>query len=406
MILNFPGGVRPQNRTLFGNHEIKEYDSCSVICHRAQSDASVSVSAGTSVKRGTPLGVSDGTPVYSSVAGVFRGLLEIEGGNYFVVMGNGKIEEETPFSPETRAITQLSFDDVAESAKKLAIYDSRSGMPLWKLLEKTGGECRRVVIDCTETDPLSAINYRLCVEHAKEIVGGAKILLHSVGALKCVFAAEYNRGDAFKALSEFAFDERLFAMAPMEEKYPYGDRALMYALYVKTLAEGETALDHGVLIVSAESALALYRSMASGMPQLDRYLTVCGEGIENGNNIRVPRGITVHDIVAACGGVKDGYRLIENSLLSGDSAKGVLGESTQTLIAARPIEKKRVQCISCGNCASVCPVKLFPSEILAGDRKTLARYCVFCGACEYICPSGIPLLTLIKNKINEPEEDR
>lgn len=397
MILNFPGGARPVRRTRYGKQKIRNIDNCSVICLTAEDNASAVIPAGTAVKRGTLLGENGGTPVYSSVSGTFRGIASIEGKRYFVVMANGNGVTRI-FEPETRALTSLTREDIIESAKKLAITDTRSGKALWKLLSAVDKDCRRLVIDCTETDAASAVNYRLCIEKAKSLVGGAKVLLQATGALKCVFAAEYYRNTAFKEISKYATDEKLFAMAQLEEKYPYGDRAIMHALYVKTLEAGKTALDEGVFIVAPETAIALYEAMVSGMPQLDRYISVCFNNNAKGGNLCVPRGVTLHDISAYCGGLEKDHFFVENSLLSGASVGGALRDGTSVLISAKKQKKVRTECISCARCVDACPVKLMPNEVLIeSNRNELKRHCIACGACEFVCPSGIPLLTLIQN---------
>lgn len=402
MILDFPGGVCPNERTLFSEQQIKKIESCSAICIKADADAEISVEVGSEVKRGNLLGMSGGTPVYASVAGRFSGVLDIEGEKYFVVMNNGEEGEERLCPPETIAINEMTREYIIESAKKFAVIDSRSGMPLWKLIE-AGPKFRRVVIDCTESDPLSACNFRICIENAKNIVNGAKILLQATGALKCVFAAEHNRGMIFDALGEFANDKKLFAMAPLAEKYPYGDRALMHALYLRTLAKDETALDKNVLIVSPETALSLYESMATGMPRTHKLLAYVGEGIFGGGSLLVPRGMTMHDITAICGNAPEGCLLIENSLLCGKPMGGVLRDGTQAVISVRPTEKPRSNCISCGECANACPVRLFPFEALGRGIKHLQKSCISCGACNFICPSGIPLLELIWRDLSKKE---
>lgn len=398
MILDFPGGARPVDRTHLGKKEIEYITECSASCIKAERDRVLLCAINQPVLRGRLIAKNGETPVYSPIAGVFRGVMVLEGVEYFVVTADGSEGEERPFEPETRALTELSFEDIRESAKKLGIIDTRSGIPLWTLLDRAGASCTRVVIDGTESDAASAINYRLGIERAKEIVGGAKILLRATGAIKCVFAAEYYRSAAFAAIAEYANDEKLFAMAQLDEKYPYGDFALMYALYVKKLNKGRTALDEGVLIVAPETAIALYDSMTSGMPQLDRYITVCGDGIKNGANLCVPRGMTLHDVSTVCGGLEEGYFFAENSLLSGKPVTGAVYDSTHALIAVKPTEGIRTECISCGECAEVCPVDLLPSDVLAGDGKRMSRYCIGCGACEYVCPSNIPLLALINKE--------
>lgn len=405
MILDFPGGVKPLERTRLGKSKTEYINVCSVICAEAADDAKIYVPEESTVKRAALLGESGGLPVYASVAGVFRGIMELEGKRYFVIINKGGNTEEEQRTPEQRAITELTPEDIAESAKRYAVIEPRYGIPLYKLIEKAAGRCRRLVIDCTETDALSAVNYRLCIERAKSIVGGAKLLLRASGALKCVFAAEHYRKAAFDSLLKYATDEKIFTIAELNEKYPCGDRAIMEALYLKTMLAGEDPIDNGVLIVSPEAAAALYDSMKDGIPMLNRYITVCGEGVASGKNLCVPRGITLHDISRICGGIEKGYSLIENSLLSGGLAKGSLSDSTRTLIAAKKQERARTECSSCGRCAEVCPIRLMPLNILSGESEELQENCISCGACEYICPSGIPLLGLIKDARGKSEEE-
>ncbi len=408
MILKFPGGVRPLRRTQYAKQAIKNIDKCSVICIAAENGAVASIAAGTAVKRGSLLGENAQTPVYSSISGIFRGIATIEGDRYFVVTADKKNAtnvEERIYDPETRSLTELTREDIIESAKKFAIIDSRSGQPLWKLLSVVGNGCRRLVIDCTESDSESAINYRLCLEKASLIVGGAKVLLQATGALKCVFAGEYYRTPEFEKLAEYATDEKIFAIAKLDEKYPYSDRTLMYALYVKTLEEKQTALDMGVLIVSPETVIALYNAMISGMPQLDRYISVCFNDTAKGGNLCVPRGITLHDITEFCGGLDKEHFFVKNSLLSGRQTGGALSDSTRVLVSAKAQKIVRTTCISCGRCVDACPVRLVPNEVLIeSNRSKLKKYCVSCGACEFICPSGIPLLSLIRDTSDKEQE--
>ncbi len=394
MILAFRGGVKPLSRTLCGKKEIEYVNTCSASCIRAFDDASAAIPAGKSVLRGALLGESEGTPVYAPIAGVFRGILELENKRYFTVVNNGEEGEALLFNPEERSLTEMDSEYIIEAARRLAIRDSRSGLPLWKLLSAAVG-CKRVVVDCTESDSESAIAYRLCIEKAKSAVGGAKVMLHCIGALKCVFAAEHYRNAAFDALQNAAGDEKLFAFGRLDEKYPYTDRTLMDALYVKDLAKGETAIEKEILIVGIEAAVALYDAMVSGIPQLTRYISVCGGGFKGGSNLCVPKGITKHDILELCGSIKPGYELIENSLLCGKKAGGSIGNRTRALISVKPAIRQSVVCIGCGSCASVCPMLLMPAEALSGSRKKLLKYCVACGACQFICPSNIPLLELI-----------
>lgn len=404
MILNFNGGAKINAKRLFEESQIEYINNCSAVCIKASEDAETDVAVGANVLKGDLLGFSFQTPVYASVSGVFNGIMDIEGDNYFVVMNNGEGNENVFFQPETKPLTQLTHEDIVNAARQYGIIDPRSGKPLWKLLEKAEN-FRRLVIDGTEPFAHSAINYRLFLENPKEIVFGAKIILHCIGALKCVFAMENSKKKAMEALNPYITDEKLFAIAEMEEKYPYGDMGLMQGIYLKELKSHQTASDKKVLIISPEAAIELYKSMVSGKVQTNRYITVCGEGLEKGGNFAVPRGITLHDITEICGKFPEDKLIIENSLLSGKPIGGVIKDSTIALITAAIKVKKQSQCISCGECINACPVKLCPNEILLKKNKNLTKKCVSCGACEYICPAGIPLLKMIKGYEEENNDN-
>ncbi len=394
MILKFTGGVRFNERTDLGFENFQNVP-CTAVCIPASDDAEITATVGEAVKRGTLLGTSFDTPVYSSIPGIFKGILVVEEKRYFAVMNSGEEGEEPPMEPETRNIMELGLEDIVAAAKKFAIIDTRSGVPLWKLLEKCGG-CRRVVIDCTEPDSLGATNFRLGIDNAKSAVMGGKILLRASGALKCVFAAEHNRSALFEALEEYATDEKLFAMAPMDDKYPYGDCALVDGIYVRYLKVGQSPLDVGILIVSLEAAIALYNAMVSGLPHLDRYLTFCGESLPKKGNFKIPRGATLFDLLSFCGAAPQDYLLVENSRLNGKTMGGIIADTTRAIISVLPQKPSLSECVYCGECVKACPVKLYPFEINESKKRFPKNICIQCGACQYICPAGIPLMDMIK----------
>ncbi|MBE6692636.1 MAG: 4Fe-4S dicluster domain-containing protein [Ruminococcaceae bacterium] len=396
MILNFHGSVKIDSPRFFTDSEIINIDGCSAVCIKAGADAKISAEVGSAVLCGSLLGYWQDTPVYSPIAGIFNGVVQLEEDYYFAVINDGEEGVVTPFQPETRPLLTLTREDIIASARQFAVIDARSGRPLWKLISEAKG-CTRLVVDCTDSFAHSAINHRLCIEKTKSLIGGAKVILHAVSAIKCVFAIEYTKKTAIDALETATPDKQLFAVATLEEKYPYGDSGLMEGIYVKTLEKGKTPVDEKVLIIGIESAIDLYDAMVSGNPQTSRYISVCGKGAEKGGNFKVPRGITLHDICQLCE-LGEEQTVIENSLLSGCPASGALSDNVISLITAEKFEKKQTDCISCGKCASVCPVRLFPAEILNDINPHISSTCISCGACEYICPAGIPLLKLIKNK--------
>lgn len=401
MTLTFIGGVRPDSRTTASKKKIEYYADCTSVCYPVSenSDCELFAEPGERVYAGQQIAKIDGLPVYSSVSGEFRGYTVIADERFLVVISDGQKEYRSPLMPESRRLTDIPREEIIELARSLGIADSRSGKPLYALMSEVKN-CMRIVVDCTESDPLSAIAYRLCVEKAESIVGGSKVLMYALDAEKGVFAAEYYRKMVFSALREQVSDDSLFAFAELDEKYPYTDRTLMDALYVRNMPSDATPADEGVLIVGPEAVCALYDGLLTGMPHITRYVSVCGK-VENEKNLCVPSGITVHDIMSVCGR-SGGSIIAENSLLSGRTARGYVSAEVRALICTDRAEKKILPCIGCGACSDACTMRLTPKAILGADRKTheyLRTRCTACGCCEYICPCGIPLMTKILREV-------
>ena len=111
MILNFPGGVNMEKRTIYGKQNIKYIDSLPAVCIPTKADESSAIPAGK-VAKGAFLGKSDGTPVYSPISGLFRGIATLGGESFFVVVSDDSFDEEAPYPIETRPLTELTKKDI------------------------------------------------------------------------------------------------------------------------------------------------------------------------------------------------------------------------------------------------------------------------------------------------------
>ncbi|MFW5751630.1 MAG: 4Fe-4S dicluster domain-containing protein, partial [Planctomycetota bacterium] len=74
------------------------------------------------------------------------------------------------------------------------------------------------------------------------------------------------------------------------------------------------------------------------------------------------------------------------------------------LTAAEARRSPRTNCIRCGRCVDVCPLRLVPQRLaLASEHENWSlakayhlRHCMECGCCAYTCPAGIPLVQLMR----------
>ncbi len=166
------------------------------------------------------------------------------------------------------------------------------------------------------------------------------------------------------------------------------------------------------------TAFAVSNAIITGMPLIERRLTVAGSGISEPKNLLVRIGTSFEDVIKNCGG----FNGVIEKLVSGRpmmgmaqfSIKAPVVKGTTGILAFKKGENPypdELPCIRCANCMKVCPVYLMPMMIHAysfkGNYEAAQKYramdCIECGCCSYGCPAKIPLLQSIiaaKNSIN------
>ena len=154
--------------------------------------------------------------------------------------------------------------------------------------------------------------------------------------------------------------------------------------------------------VTSVSTLGKY--LKTGIPLISKRLTVEGDAVAKPQNIEVPIGTLYRDVIAACGGVKEGVQLgkvIFGGPMMGGAAPGldypVLKQNNGLILLSRKAAAvpEPGPCIRCGRCITACPMGLEPVLIAEAfeqkDFEALEKrnvdLCVSCGSCTYACPA-------------------
>jgi electron transport complex protein RnfC len=141
-------------------------------------------------------------------------------------------------------------------------------------------------------------------------------------------------------------------------------------------------------------------------------VTVTGDGVARPDNVLAPLGMSVADLIEACGGFKRepgkvvmGGPMMGVALASLDVpvTKGTSGIIVMSKESARQGEEYG-PCIRCGRCIDACPMGLIPSMLGILAEKSLYEQtreyhvhdCFECGSCTYVCPAKRPMVQFIK----------
>jgi electron transport complex protein RnfC len=186
---------------------------------------------------------------------------------------------------------------------------------------------------------------------------------------------------------------------------------LIDTLLGEEVPSGGLPMDVGVVVQNVASVATIAEVFETGLPLIERIVTVTGHGIMKPSNLIVPVGTKLQYLLDACDGVNaEATEIIFGGPMMGAPqsnfevpiTKGTTG--VVVLDKAHSKSQKSYPCIKCGHCLDSCPVFLNP-QLLGGLAKA-QRYeemmdahlqdCMLCGCCSYACPSNIPLSQLFQ----------
>ncbi len=275
-----------------------------------------------------------------------------------------------------------------------------------------GGRIERLLVNGCECEPFLTSDHRLMVERTADVVRGAEIAAHHLGARQVVFGVEHNKPDAIVALTRAVAKRSTMRVVALAVKYPQGaEKMLIRAVWGEEVPSGKLPLDLGIVVNNVATMAAIADWFDRRQPLVERVVTVAGPGIRRPANLLVALGTPVRAVLEHCGGLSEATRevvmggpMMGTPLASLDVpvVKGTSGLLAFTDAEARlPTE---YTCIKCGRCVEACPQFLNPSRLgrlaRAGRFEEMVGYhafdCVECGSCSFACPSGIPVVQLIR----------
>ncbi len=359
------------------------------------------------VRRGTPLSVSEDDPqsvVCSSVTGAISGVREVNHPLYgtlnCAVIDRMAVESgpELPM-PNVREITR---EDILEAAETAHIIDELDGVPLvLKLREWCDNGCDYLVADGVQIQPYESSAWAVLRDYAEQVAEGLSLAARAAGTSRYHIAMCLS-GQRRRSLAMRVGRRRLY----QTDSYYPTEEPIRRSIHPHARSVTPDAV---VRRIGVQACLALYRAIYFHQTHDRCTLTVAGDAVQQPQNVTVPFGTTVQEVLARCGLTEDPAYLILGEIMTGTTAATqdipILPGMTCVLAftaAALPTVTPRT-CIGCGRCAQVCHADLLPFEIVRRfnnmhyERLSSleADLCDGCGACSYVCPCGIDLTTAV-----------
>lgn len=371
------------------------------------------VKVGDTVKVGQMVAQASGvvsSPVYASVSGKVKKIEDIvlSGGNIVpavVIESDGEQQlYEGIIPPKTD-----TFDDFIKAVADSGVVGlGGAGFPLHvKLNVKEISRLEYIIINCAECEGYVTADTRTMLDKTDELFDGISILKSFYGDKKFIIGVENNKSECIKKLTPYCKINNV-ELKVLPSSYPMGgEKVLVYNTTGRVIPEGKLPLDVGAIVINCTTLTALQCYIRTGVPLVEKTVTVDGSAVAEPKNVIVPIGTKIKDMIEFCGG----YKAEPKKIICGGTMMGItvpndevpVLKNTNAVLAfaekeAMPTETS--ECINCGRCVSHCPMRLMPNMINhafeARDTEKLTKLkvnlCMECGCCSYICPAKRPLV--------------
>ena len=284
--------------------------------------------------------------------------------------------------------------------------------PVWaKLSAAQKSHIKTVLINGAECEPFITCDHRVMLEYGDLIQKGIELFKQFLGSEEFIIGIEENKPDAIAQLTERFKDDPAVKVMPLSSVYPQGAKqVLLYNATGKVVEKGQRMASLGVIIINVYSLVKTAEYFVTGMPLVERIVTVDGSAVKEPKNLLVPIGVSVRDLVEACGGLKEEPgKIIFGGAMMGktqESLDAVILKATNAVVIMNQkdaVKSEPSPCIHCGRCVAVCPLGLRPTafsramELEDEDaraamlQKEQVKVCMECGCCSYVCPAHRPL---------------
>ena len=372
-----------------------------------------SVKVGDAVCVGTLIAEQDGfisSPIYSSISGKVTKISDI-------LLSNGSkapaitIESDGNMTPdESIAPPEISTkEDFVEAVRKSGVVGlGGAGFPTYVKFNVPNEKIEELIINGAECEPYITSDSNTMENLSEDIAFGLSLIEKYLGVKKIIIGIEKNKKAAIASMKALAANDACVSVKVLPSVYPQGgEKVLVYHTTGKVIPMGKLPIDVGCIVCNCTTVAAIGNFVKTGMPLVNKCVTVDGGAIASPKNVIAPIGTSIADLIEFCGGFKcEPKKILYGGPMMGiavpDTSAPVL-KNTNAILALTEKEMRDSEtspCIRCGSCLNTCPFGINPAGIArALDKKDVetmeklgANLCMECGCCSFVCPAHIQLV--------------
>ena len=376
------------------------------------------VKPGDEVFVGTLVGEASGfvsAPVHSSVSGKVKkiGTLLISNGRSVesvIIESDGKMTPDPSIAPPS-VTNYKELSDAARAAGLVGL--GGAGFPASVKLDPSKAESTDILLlNGAECEPYITSDTRTMLDDAEYIRRGVDAILSLSGIPRAIIGIESNKPECIKKLAEVFSGDARVEIKVLPTAYPQGgEKILIYNTTGRVVPEGELPSDVGVLVMNVTTVAYLAKYLETGMPLVEKRITVDGSAIKSPKNLIAPIGARISDVIDAVGGFSEepgkimyGGPMMGVAVFSLDAPIMKNNNAITAFNKKDSKNRKETACIHCGRCVNACPMGLNPTVFAKAmglansadraERLDIAKVnlCIECGCCSFVCPALRPIV--------------
>lgn len=376
------------------------------------------VSVGDGVKVGQMIAQAGGfvsSPIYSGVSGKIKKIDEMLASSgqrvtAVTIETDGLQERFEELAPPQVTNLQEFLDAVARSG---VVGLGGAGFPTAvKLSVKDLSKIEAVIINGAECEPFITSDTRTMIDDADLVWEGIELLQKYLQVKRIIIGIEDNKAQCIAGFKKRCKPGDGVEVAALPALYPQGgEKVLIFNTIGRIVPEGKLPIDVGAIVINCTTLAAVARYIKTGMPLVEKCVTVDGSAVKNPKNVIVPIGTPLKDVFGFCGGFKtEPKKVLYGGPMMGlavpDLEQPILKNTNAVLAFGKKEAElpKETACIKCGRCVGHCPLNLAPVDIETAFRlkdiealgSLKVNLCMECGCCSYVCPANRPLVQVNK----------
>ena len=376
------------------------------------------VKVGDLVKVGTLIAEAGGfvsAPIHASVSGKVTKITD-----YLLSSGTPVpavvIESDGEMTPAETVIPPVvnSRESLLEAIRNSGVVGlGGAGFPTHVKFNVDPDRIEYLVINGAECEPYVTSDTRTMLDRVADMKRALLAMNEYFGIKDIVIGIENNKKAAIKSMmslmKEMAAEGKCrFTVKVLPAVYPQGgEKVLIYHTVGRTVPVGKLPIDVGCIVVNCTTVAAIGAYLETGMPLVEKCVTVDGGAVKEPKNVIVPIGTAMADVFDFCGGLTETPdKVVYGGPMMGitvpDTTAPILKNTNAILALTKKETKlpKTTACIRCGSCLNTCPFSLSPAQIArAYDKRDAVALddlsvnaCMECGCCSFVCPANRPLV--------------